>query len=118
VSAELCDLSGAQTPIWPSGFTDTRLANMSRRKRGEEREFNLRLAGRQSWSFRELQRQFARRLFEQTYLAPSNPSTPLAELHTEGAIVFKDSYLVEFLDSARGRNSRRELSGRCRQRSA
>ncbi len=38
------------------------LAIMSRSKRDEEREFYLRLAGRQRWSFRELQRQAFRSL--------------------------------------------------------
>jgi predicted nuclease of restriction endonuclease-like (RecB) superfamily len=74
------------------------LAIMSRCKRDEEREFYLRLAGRERWSFRELQRQLAGALFERTVLAPPKLSTPLAELHPEAALVFKDSYLVEFLD--------------------
>jgi predicted nuclease of restriction endonuclease-like (RecB) superfamily len=74
------------------------LAIMSRCKRREEREFYLRLAGLERWSFRELQRQLAGALFERTVLAPPKLSTPLAELHPDAAMVFKDSYLVEFLD--------------------
>jgi predicted nuclease of restriction endonuclease-like (RecB) superfamily len=74
------------------------LAIMSRCKRDEEREFYLRLASRERWSFRELQRQLAGALFERTVLAPLKLSTPLAELHPDAAVVFKDSYLVEFLD--------------------
>lgn len=74
------------------------LAIMSRCKRVEEREFYLRLAGSERWSFRELQRQFAGALFERAVLSPPKLSTPLAELHPGAGAVFKDSYLVEFLD--------------------
>jgi predicted nuclease of restriction endonuclease-like (RecB) superfamily len=36
-------------------------------------------------------------LFERTVLSPVKLSTPLAELHPEARMAFKDSYLVEFL---------------------
>lgn len=74
------------------------LAIMSRSKRDEEREFYLRLAGRERWSFRDLQRQLNGALFERVVLSPAKLSTPLAELHPDAATVFKDSYLVEFLN--------------------
>jgi predicted nuclease of restriction endonuclease-like (RecB) superfamily len=74
------------------------LAIMSRCKRAEEREFYLRLAGSERWSFRELQRQLSGALFERAVLSPPKLSTPLAELHPDAGAVFKDSYLVEFLD--------------------
>ena len=70
---------------------------MSRCKREEEREFYLRLASRERWSFRELERQLAGALFERVVLSPPKLSTPLAEWHPD-AVVFKDAYLVEFLD--------------------
>ncbi|MGO8688378.1 MAG: DUF1016 N-terminal domain-containing protein [Thermoguttaceae bacterium] len=54
---------------------------MSRCKRDEEREFYLRVATRERWSFRELQRQLSGALFERTALSPVKLSTPLAELH-------------------------------------
>ena len=76
------------------------LAIMSRCKRDEEREFYLRLARRERWSFRELQRQLAGALFERTVLSPAKLSTPLAELHPEAAEVFKDIYLLEFYQLA------------------
>jgi predicted nuclease of restriction endonuclease-like (RecB) superfamily len=57
------------------------LAIMSRSKRDEEREFYLRVATRERWSFRELQRQLNGALFERTVLAPPKLSTPLTELH-------------------------------------
>lgn len=78
------------------------LAIMSRCKRAEEREFYVRLAGRERWSFRELQRQLAGALFERTVLSPVKLSTPLAELHPDAATVFKDTYLVEFLQLPTG----------------
>ncbi len=74
------------------------LAIMSRCKRDEEREFYLRLTRRERWSFRELQRQLSGALFERTVLSPVKLSTRLAELHPEAAEVFKDTYLLEFLD--------------------
>lgn len=73
------------------------LAIMSRCKRDEEREFYLRLAHRERWSYRELQRQLAGALFERTVISPPKLSTPLAEMHPDATSVFKDSYLVEFL---------------------
>ena len=73
------------------------LAIMSRSKRDEEREFYLRMATKERWSFRELQRQLNGALFERVVLSPPKLSTPLAELHPDAATIFKDSYLVEFL---------------------
>jgi predicted nuclease of restriction endonuclease-like (RecB) superfamily len=75
---------------------------MSRCKRDEEREFYLRLCQREKWGKRELERQLAGALFERTVLSPAKLSPVVAELHPEAATVFKDSYLVEFLDLPRG----------------
>lgn len=74
------------------------LAIMSRRKRDEEREFYLRMATRERWSFRELQRQLNGALFERTVLSPAKLSPPVRELHPEAGTVFIDTYLLEFLD--------------------
>ena len=71
---------------------------MSRCKRDEEREFYLRVATQTRWSLRELQRQLAGALFERVVLSPTKLSAPLAELHPAATAVFKDSYLLEFLD--------------------
>ncbi|MBI3462537.1 MAG: DUF1016 domain-containing protein [Planctomycetes bacterium] len=78
------------------------LAIMSRCKRDEEREFYLRLAHQERWSFRQLQRQLSGALFERVVLSPAKLSPPLAELHPAAAEVFRDSYLVEFLDLPSG----------------
>jgi predicted nuclease of restriction endonuclease-like (RecB) superfamily len=67
-------------------------------KRQEEREFYLRLAVGQKWTSRELERQINGALFERIVLSPTKLSAPLTELHPEAGTVFKDTYLVEFLD--------------------
>lgn len=56
------------------------LAIMSRGKRDEERELYLRMAARERWSFRELQRQLNSALFERTVLSPTKLSAPLREM--------------------------------------
>lgn len=71
---------------------------MSRSKRNEEREFYLRRCQRERWGKRELQRQLEGALFERTVLSPPKLSPPVTELHPDASSVFKDSYLVEFLD--------------------
>jgi predicted nuclease of restriction endonuclease-like (RecB) superfamily len=71
---------------------------LGRSKRDEEREFYLRLAHDQHWTSRELERQLNGALFERTVLSPAKLSAPLRELHPDAAAVFKDSYLVEFLN--------------------
>jgi len=75
---------------------------LSASKREEEREFYLRMARGQKWSSRELERQLAGALFERVALSPTKLSAPLRELHPDAASIFKDSYLVEFLDLPRG----------------
>jgi len=67
-------------------------------KRDDEREFYLRLCIRERWHYRQLERQIAGALFERVVLSPTKLSAPLRELHPDTATVFKDSYLVEFLD--------------------
>jgi predicted nuclease of restriction endonuclease-like (RecB) superfamily len=71
---------------------------MSRSKHEEEREFYLRMCIREKWGKRELQRQLDGALFERVVLSPVKLSTPLTELHPDAAAIFKDTYLVEFLD--------------------
>ncbi|MFT4196149.1 PDDEXK nuclease domain-containing protein [Ottowia sp.] len=67
-------------------------------KRPEEREFYLRLAVQEKWSSRQLERQFKTALFERTVLHPAKVSPLMAQVHSDAASVFKDSYVVEFLD--------------------
>ncbi len=67
-------------------------------KRPEEREFYLRLAIRERWSKRELERQLRAAAFERTVLSPPKVSPLVAQMHPEALDVFKDSYMIEFLE--------------------
>ena len=67
-------------------------------KRPEAREFYLRLAVRERWGKRELERQIAGALFERAVLNPPKVSAALTQLHPDAETLFKDSYLVDFLD--------------------
>ena len=70
-------------------------------KRPEEREFYLRLAIRERWGKRELERQLRAATFERAVLSPTKASPQVAEVHPEATAIFKDSYMVEFLDLPR-----------------
>lgn len=74
------------------------LTILGQSKRPEEREFYLRLAIREQWSSRELERQLKGALFERTVLSPAKVSAQVTQTHPDALSVFKDSYLVEFLD--------------------
>jgi predicted nuclease of restriction endonuclease-like (RecB) superfamily len=82
---------------------------LSRSKRAEEREFYLRMALRERWSFRELQRQLHGALFERTVLAPPKLSTLLTELHPE----FQPAHLgqLEFYLEALDRDVKKPHEG-------
>ncbi len=71
---------------------------LSRSKRPEEREFYLRMAVRERWSTRDLERQLDGALFERVVLSPAKVSPPLAEMRGSAAAEFKDTYLVDFLN--------------------
>jgi predicted nuclease of restriction endonuclease-like (RecB) superfamily len=71
---------------------------LGRSKRAEEREFYLQLAIKERWSKRELERQFNTALFERMVLKPVKLSTVLRETQPEALNVFKDSYVVDFLN--------------------
>ncbi|NMF82977.1 PDDEXK nuclease domain-containing protein [Nodosilinea sp. P-1105] len=71
---------------------------LSQSKRPEEREFYLRLAIQEKWSSRELERQFKAALFERSVLNPVKVSPVVTQSHPEAASVFRDAYMVEFLE--------------------
>jgi len=75
---------------------------MSRSKLAEERVFYLNMAVQEKWSSRELERQFNTALFERMVLNPVKLSTTLRETHPEALNVFKDSYVVDFLNLPQG----------------
>jgi len=67
-------------------------------KRPEEREFYLKLAIKERWGKRELERQIKGALFERAVLNPLKVSPAVRQTHEEALSVFKDSYVVEFLN--------------------
>lgn len=71
-------------------------------KRTEEREFYLRIAIREQWSKRELERQFKTALFERAVLNPLKMSPLVTQKHPDALNIFKDSYMIEFLDLPQG----------------
>ena len=76
------------------------ILNQSKSK--DEREFYLRLAIREQWGKRELERQLKTALFERTVLNPVKVSPLVSQTHPDALGVFKDSYMVEFLDLPQG----------------
>jgi predicted nuclease of restriction endonuclease-like (RecB) superfamily len=74
------------------------LAIFSRCKTTEEREFYLKLTKKESYSFRELERQISASLFERTIIGNSKLSTALRESNQDITNTFKDSYVFEFLN--------------------
>ena len=75
---------------------------MSRCKRDDEREFYLRAAISEKWGKRELERQLNSALFERVALSPPNLSPVVREIHPDAASIFKDTYLVDFLQLSAG----------------
>lgn len=72
---------------------------LTQAKRPEERAFYLRMAIRERWGKRELERQFRQALFERTVLRPPKVSPVVRQIH--GAAIdsiLRDAYFVEFLD--------------------
>ena len=70
---------------------------LSQAKRPEERESYLRMAIQERWSSRELERQFKTALFERSVLSPPSVSPMVRQHHPAAVDVFKDAYVVEFL---------------------
>ena len=69
-------------------------------KRSEEREFYLRLTVQEKWGKRELERQIKLALFERAVLTPAKVSPAVTQFHPAASEVFKDAYMVEFLNLA------------------
>ena len=67
-------------------------------KRPQEREFYLRQAVRAKWSKRELERQIRNAAFERTVLSDKKLAPAVRVLPQDATGVFKDSYLLDFLD--------------------
>jgi predicted nuclease of restriction endonuclease-like (RecB) superfamily len=74
------------------------LTIFSRCKTLEEKEFYLKQAKQENYSFRELDRQISASLFERTMIGNSKLSTVLRETNPGIGKTFKDSYIFEFLN--------------------
>jgi predicted nuclease of restriction endonuclease-like (RecB) superfamily len=74
------------------------LTIFSRCKTEEEKEFYLKQAKQENYSFRELDRQISASLFERTMIGNSKLSTVLRETNPGIGKTFKDSYIFEFLN--------------------
>lgn len=64
----------------------------------EECEFYLRICTRERWGKRGLERQIDSALYERTKLSKPKLSPVVREIHPNAEDVFKDSYLVDFLE--------------------
>lgn len=74
------------------------LVIFSQSKLPEEREFYLRMSIQEKWSKRELERQFKAALFERSVTQPAKVSAALRQTHPAALEIFRDAYMVEFLD--------------------
>jgi predicted nuclease of restriction endonuclease-like (RecB) superfamily len=74
------------------------LTIFSQSKRPEEREYYLRMAIQEKWSSRELERQFKAALFERSVAMPVKTSAVLKKTQPDALEVFRDAYVVEFLN--------------------
>lgn len=75
---------------------------LSQSRDGQERQFYLQTAIRERWSSRELERQLKGALFERTLTEPVQMSATLRDKLPSVLDVFKDAYLVEFLELPKG----------------
>jgi len=71
---------------------------LSQCKSPEEKEFYLLAATRGHWTHRDLQRQIQAASFERTVMSDQKLAPALRELPQDATGVFKDSYLLDFLD--------------------
>ncbi len=84
---------------------------LSRCKSAEEREFYLTTARREGWDKRETERQLRGALFERAALGHAIVSPAVTQLHPAAATLFKDSYLVDFLDLPEGHSEQQLQAG-------
>jgi predicted nuclease of restriction endonuclease-like (RecB) superfamily len=103
VSPAVTQLSPGHTPSIVSALLTQlpwthNLIILSQCKQSEEREFYLRAAIRSHWSSRELERQLRGATFERTMLSDLKLAPAVRVLPQDATGVFKDSYLVDFLD--------------------
>ncbi|MEM7656679.1 MAG: PDDEXK nuclease domain-containing protein [Bacteroidota bacterium] len=81
---------------------------LSRTNSQEERQFYLQKCLEERYSSRELERQIKSGLYERSQLASTSLSPSLLQDHPEASTVFRDPYVLEFLDLP-PRHSEKEL---------
>jgi predicted nuclease of restriction endonuclease-like (RecB) superfamily len=71
---------------------------LSKCKTSEEREFYIKIAIKEKYSSRELERQIGSSLYERAMLSKQILSPVVSELQPLDISVFKDTYILDFLD--------------------
>lgn len=71
---------------------------IAKTKTYEEKEFYLKLAIKEKYSKRELERQLDSCYYERFITSKSQLSTTLIDTHPQVEIIFKDSYMLDFLN--------------------
>lgn len=71
---------------------------LSKTKVVEEREFYIRLCIKENYSKRELERQIDSGYYERTMISRKKVSPPLTQTNKDLTAVFKDTYVLDFLD--------------------
>ena len=70
---------------------------MAKSKTIEEKEFYLRMAAKEKYAVRDLERQIDSCLYERTMLSKSGLPQNIKEYHKDSVNVFRDTYVLEFL---------------------
>lgn len=70
---------------------------LGRSRLAEERVFYMRMAIQERWRSRELDRQIKASLFERAVLNPPKVAAALRQTHPDAEAVFKDMYVLDFL---------------------
>lgn len=84
---------------------------LSQAKQPEEREFYVRMAIREKWSKRELDRQLKSGLFLRIVVNPPKVAPLVRQLYPLAEEVFKDVYSLEFLGLSNGKSVARCIAG-------
>lgn len=71
---------------------------LSKTKTKEEREFYLALSIKERYASRELERQIDSGYYERVLLSKKKVSAPLTQIHPKAPEVFKDTYILDFLN--------------------
>jgi len=71
---------------------------LSKTKTNEEKEFYIRLSIKENYTKRELERQIDSGYYERVMLSKEKVSPPVTQMHRDIANVFKDTYVLDFLN--------------------